>query len=125
MAMRMAEQQLQQSGNANGQSMGANSAQESQPQTVRPQLEQRQRTNSDSAASEIEARRMIRDSISQQASGQAQMRALQDEPWRNAMVNVVNLVSRAFPNSASENSPQRTTRSSSAETQQHSESGQQ
>ena len=106
-------------GNANGQGVGANSAQvnvpQSQPQstirpvlTSRPQLlPSRSRTISASVDSETEARRMVRDSLEQQASAQAQARALRDSSWKNAMDNMVNLVSRAYTNSPGERTPSR------------------
>ena len=61
-----------------------------------------------SASSDREARRTVANSLSQQASNQAQMRALRDTTWRNTMNNVVNMVSRAYqPTTAEVKTPSR------------------
>ena len=104
-------------GNATGQSStGASSVLTPGPQTVRPVLTSKPlprstssaTTRVNSASSEIEARRTIKETLDQQASAQAQLNALRDDSWRNAMDNMLNLVNRAFPNTPGERTPSRT-----------------
>ena len=118
------------SGNGPEQSLGAASAQVSQPRTVKPQISKlpmRARTVSVSAAAStnsasasasassdsLEARRMIYQSLNQQASTSAHLSALRDNRWRDSMTNVLSLVGRAYPSQAGEKTP---LRSSSVET---------
>ena len=119
MAMR-SNSVAQPAGNANGQRPGASPVQNNQPQNIRPTLTDRPllprpRTQSTSAASETEARMNIRDSMEQQASASAQARALRDNSWRNAMDNVLNLVSRAYTESPEVRTPSRTSSASTKE----------
>ena len=111
------QQQPQQApGNGTEQSVGVTSAQVHQPQSVRPKLSTpRKRTVSmsvpasgNSASSDnLEARRLIHQSLNQQASTTAQMTAMKDNKWRETMTRTLNLVSRAYPSQAGGRTPSR------------------
>ena len=103
-------------GNEQEQGREATSAPHSQPQSsaqlgARPKTSQLPRPravsmsvapSSNSASSELEARRMIHQSLTQQSSTTAQVMALKDDKWKNTMDNVLSFVSKAYPSQAGE-----------------------
>ena len=92
-------------GNANeqGRGTGAAQTQESQIPVYKPQLVQRPRAASTSAASEvIQARREVQQTMTQQASTQARMKAMKDKAWKESLDSVLDMISNTYTTSVHE-----------------------
>ena len=105
----LAEGQASNSGNMagnaseQGRGTGAAQTQESQIPVYKPQLVQRPRAASTSAASEvIQARREVQQTMTQQASTQARMKAMKDKAWKESLDSVLDMISNTYTTSVHE-----------------------